>query len=663
MSDHLVTPPAEPKPRFGGPRQVLVTLFARLRFVAILGVIGLVLVKWDLIVAHYEKWTRSAVSETSVDPTVEYFCPMHPTIVRDTNKEKCPICFMPLSKRKKGEGGEVVLPAGVVSRVQLSPYRVVLAGVRTVPVSYMPLTKEITTVGTVEFDERGLKHVAARVKGRIDKLGVNQTGQMVHKGDELATLYSPDLVVTAQNLLDARRSGNKELEQIARDRLLLWGIEADQIEQIVKSGKPTTQLAVRSPIDGHVIKKYQTEGRYVDEGSPLYDVADLNTVWIQAQVYEDDLSFLPPESHELRKEDRLPVVATTRAFPGDTFSGTLSFLYPHVDQETRTLTVRFELSNPDNRLKPGMTASVKLSLPPERLIGKSDVAARLKRDNKGILAVPEGSVIDTGAMTLVYREESPGVFDGVRVDLGPRMTGLDGASYFPVLKGLESGQAVVAAGSFLIDAETRLNPAAGSIYIGGSGGGTKPGGSAVRPSTPEDSDSKVKAGLSKLSLADRQLAETQGTCPILDGSRLGSMGTPVKLVIDGKSVFVCCSGCTDKANAEPGKTAAKAAALAAGKTTTLTKPSSTKPTVSEEEAEIRTALAKLPDTDRLLAELQRFCPVQEERLGSMGVPLKEMLDGKPVFVCCKGCRTALLKQPAVMLAKVEAFKSGQAPKK
>lgn len=654
MSDNTVTPTAsaaEPKPRFGGPRQVLVTLFARLRFVAILGLIGLVLVKWDLILAYYEKWTRPAAGVVTADPTTEYFCPMHPSIVRDTNKEKCPICFMPLSKRKKGEGGDTVLPAGVVSRVQLSPYRVVLAGVRTVPVGYVPLAKEITTVGTVEFDERGLKHVAARVKGRIDKLGVNQTGQMVHKGDELATLYSPDLVVTVQNLLDAKRSGNKELEQIAKDRLVLWGIESDQVEQIVKSGKPVTTLSVRSPIDGHVIKKYQTEGRYVDEGSPLYDVADLATVWIQAQVYEDDLSFLPSESHELRKEDRFPVAATTRAYPGQTFAGTLSFVYPHVDQETRTLTVRFELANPDARLKPGMTASVKLALPPERLRGTAGAAARFKLDGKGVLAVPEGSVIDTGAMTLVYREESPGVYEGVKVELGPRMSGPGGAAYFPVLAGLDPGQTVVAAGSFLVDAETRLNPAAGSIYFGGSGSG-KAGTSSVRPSTPEDADSKVTAGLAKLPPDDRKLAEAQGTCPVLDGSRLGSMGAPVKLVLDGKPVFVCCSGCTDKATAEPAKTAAKAATLKVEK-----------PPAVDDEAQIRTALAKLSAEDRALAEKQRYCPVQEERLGSMGVPLKETLDGKPVFVCCKGCRDTLQKQPAVMLAKVEAFKGGQVPKK
>lgn len=492
MTETTVPPADEPKPRFGGLRQVLVTLFARLRFVAILGVIGLVILKWDLLVAHYDKWTRSAAETAVADPTTEFFCPMHPTIVRDTNKEKCPICFMPLSKRKKSEGGGAALPAGVVSRVQLSPYRVVLAGVKTVPVGYLPLAKEITTVGTVEFDERGLKHVAARVKGRIDRLGVNQTGQAVHKGDELAILYSPDLVVTVQNLLDARRSGNRELERIAKDRLVLWGIEGDQVEQIVKAGKPITQLTVRSPADGHVIKKYQTEGRYVDEGTPLYDVADLTTVWIQAQVYEDDLSFLPPESHGLRAEDRLPVVATTRAYPGETFAGTLSFLYPHVDQETRTLTVRFELANPGGRLKPGMTTSVKLAIPPQQQVGKTGASSRFKLEGENVLAVPEASVIDTGAMKLVYREESPGVFEGVRVELGPRMAGPGGAPYFPVLTGIEAGQTVVASGSFLIDAETRLNPAAGSIYFGGSGGGQKPG-APVRPSTPEDAASKAVA--------------------------------------------------------------------------------------------------------------------------------------------------------------------------
>ena len=349
---------------------VLVPL-ARLRFLLILGAIGVLIVKWDDLVARYEKYVRPAAAADAADPNHEYFCPMHPAVVRDTKKDKCPICFMPLSKRKKGEVGGDPLPAGTVARVQLTPYRVTLAGVRTVPVEYHTLGREITTVGTVEFDERKLKAVAARVKGRIDKLHVNQTGQMVHAGDPLAELYSPDLVVTVQNLLDARAQSSKVQEALARDRLKLWGIDDTQVEEIVKTGKPVTHLTIRSPINGHVLKKAVREGQYVDEGGALFDVADLSTVWVQAQLYEDDIAFLPTGGHDPKTGKPrfdLPVTATTRAFPGTPFTGTLSFLFPHVDAETRTLTVRFDVPNKDHELRPGMTATVTLKLAHEHLL-------------------------------------------------------------------------------------------------------------------------------------------------------------------------------------------------------------------------------------------------------------------------------------------------------
>lgn len=130
-------------------------------------------------------------------------------------------------------------------------------------------------MGTVEFDEREQKHVASRVKGRIEKLLVNQTGQMVHMGDDLAVLYSPDLVVTVQNLLDARRSNNLVLEKISRERLELWGVGKEEIDNILRTGVAVKNLTIRSPITGHVLKKYPKEGQYVDEGSPLYDVVNL----------------------------------------------------------------------------------------------------------------------------------------------------------------------------------------------------------------------------------------------------------------------------------------------------------------------------------------------------------------------------------------------------
>jgi RND family efflux transporter MFP subunit len=604
---------------------------ARLRFIALLAVLGVVLTQWGTLVAHWEKWTRPASDHDHThDPDSEFFCPMHPTVVRDNDKEKCPICLMPLSKRKKGAADEP-LPAGVASRVQLTPYRVVLAGVRTSPVEYRSLTRDVTTVGTVEFDERAQRHVAARVKGRIDKLFANQTGQYVREGDPLAELYSPDLVVTFQNLLDARRSANTDLERIAADRLRLWGIDDDQVAALVKAGKPVTHLTVRSPISGHVTRKYPLEGQYVEEGGPLYDVADLSTVWVQAQVYEDDLAFLDRHArHDDHMPRRLPVTATTRAHPDREFAGNLSFVWPHVDRESRTLAVRFNLENPRGVLRPGMTATVRLKLGPEELAEATGGRLQL-RDGK-VLAVPESAVIDTGRSRLVYRQAAAGVFEGVFVELGPRLTGPDSSVWLPVYSGVDAGDEVVTAGSFLIDAETRLNPAAGSIYFGGSGGKSAP--VPVRPSTPEDEHATIATNLARLSPADRALAEAQKTCPILGGP-LGAMGVPVKVTVDGKAVFLCCKGCESKAKSP------------------ATPAASPKPPADPKAA---ANLARLSPADRALAETQGVCPITGEPLGSMGKPSKVLANGLTIFTCCKGCDKDVLADPEAARKKLDARK-------
>src|SRR5581483_12503518 len=165
---------------------------ARLRFIAVLVAVGGVIAYWDTLKAYYEKWARPAATHAAAGSDLEFWCPMHPTVVRD-HPDKCPICAMPLSKRKKGEkSDDDALPPGVISRVQLSPYRIALAGLQTTEIGYRPLTKEIRTVGFVEFDERRLTRITARVTGksRIDKLYVNVTGQMIHAGDPVADLYS-----------------------------------------------------------------------------------------------------------------------------------------------------------------------------------------------------------------------------------------------------------------------------------------------------------------------------------------------------------------------------------------------------------------------------------------------------------------------------------------
>src|SRR5207302_264847 len=260
----------------------------------------------------------------------------------------------------KGTGQPEPLPPGTVSRVQLSPYRVVLAGVRTAEVRYQPLVKELTTYGSVEFNETKEAHIAARQKGRIDKLYVNFTGQMVEEGEKLAILdvrYSPELTVTLEDLLRARQAGDREREESARKRLRLWDIGAEQLEEFLSTGKVNTKLTISSPLHGHVIKKYQREGNYVEEGTALYDLADLDTVWVEAQVYEADQAFL---------REQQPVTATTLSMPNEEVAGRLSFIYPHLDEGTRTLRVRFELPNPGHRLRPGMYATVKIKVSPQQ---------------------------------------------------------------------------------------------------------------------------------------------------------------------------------------------------------------------------------------------------------------------------------------------------------
>jgi Cu(I)/Ag(I) efflux system membrane fusion protein len=661
---------------------------ARLRFIVVLAAVGAVIAYWDTLKAHYEKWARPAAGTTAAHADAEFWCPMHPAVVRD-HPDKCPICGMPLSQRKKGDpSAEEPLPAGAVSRVQLSPYRVALAGLKTWEVGYRNLTKEVRAAGFVEFDERRLRRISVRVTGksRIDKLFVNVTGQTVKKGDPLAELYSPDLVVTMRNLLDADKSGNRTLADINRRRLELWGLEKDQIERVLQTRQPVTHVTIRAPIGGHVLRKYQVEGEYVEEGARLFDLAALSPVWIEAQVHEDDLAFL---------HVGLDVRATTRAFPNREFRGAVEFLHPHLDASTRTLKVRFSMDNADHELRPGMYATVAMQVPVARLemfsrllregweqqaafaglatglfapspapgpfwesLAQAGLREALLQRNL-VLAVPETAVIDTGSHKFVYREAWPGVYGRVEVRLGPRC-----GDFYPVAGGLEVGDRVVTAGSFLVDAETRLTAGAGSTYFGASGGlpSSRPSSSAeARPSMGEDEDAKIVAALAKLSRVDRRLAEAQRFCPVLRSNRLGVMGTPFKIMMGEQPVFLCCNGCEAEARAHPERTLARVAQRKGNAKPAETGAKERQAAEQErlqEEAEIKVMLNKLSPEDRRLAEAQRFCVIlQDARLGSMGAPIKEMVRGQPVFLCCKRCVREVRANPDRALAAAERLKA------
>jgi Cu(I)/Ag(I) efflux system membrane fusion protein len=536
--------------------QIIKTLQARLRFIAILALVGAAIMYWDTLKAHYEKWTRPLPGEeAAASADTEYWCPMHPTIVRD-HPDKCPLCGMPLSKRKKEAGTRTdeALPPGVVSRVQLTPYRVAIAGIQTTPIEYQPLAKEITTVGFVEFDEQKLARISVRPTGksRIDKLYVNVTGQNIAAGEPLAELYSADLLTTVTELQIAQSARDKEM---VRNKLRLWGIGEDQIRKMEPSATPSPLVTIRAPFREwpgtmwHVIKKYAIAGQYLEEGKPLFDLADLSTVWIEAQVYEDEIAFL----HE-----GLPVSATTETFPGREFKGKLAFVHPHLDASTRTLKVRFDMDNPDHELRPGMYATVTLRVPVNRLNLLPRDADEKQRQSYGqglVLAVPERAVIDTGSRKIVYREAEPDVYEGVEVQLGPRC-----GVFYPVIKGLKAGDKVATAGSFLIDAETRLTAGAGSTYFGASGGPPRENhrsATTARPSMTRDDEETVQAALAKLNPEDQRLAKAQGYCPILQANRLGLMGTPIKITLQGQPVFLCCPACEEKAREHPDQTLAR----------------------------------------------------------------------------------------------------------
>jgi Cu(I)/Ag(I) efflux system membrane fusion protein len=669
---------------------VILVKLARLRFIAVLVGIGGVIAYWDTLNAYYEKWSRPLFgAETAVSSDTEYWCPMHPTVIRD-HPDKCPICAMPLSKRKKGDKDEgEALPPGVTQRVQITPYKVAVAGIETAEIGYRPLNKEIAAIGYVEFDERKLARISARVTGktRIDKLYVNVTGQHVKKGEPLAELYSADLVVAVQNLLDARQNNNRYLEKMTRDKLRLWGIEDDQIDAIVKTGKPITHVIIRSPIHGHVIKKYPVEGEYVEEGTRLYDVADLSTVWIEAQVYEDELAFLKLD---------LPVAATAKSFPNREFSGKLSFIHPHLDATTRTLKVRFDMDNREHELRPGMYATVRFQSPVARLpmlreerqqqwgeqttaaltlaalyqpgapatgSGLASLLAAATREaiaeRDWVLAVPESAVIDTGSRQFVYREAEPDVYDQLEVQLGPRS-----GAFYPVMRGLDFGDRVATTGSFLIDAETRLTAGAASTYFGASGGPQSDHHSsttAARPSMTRDEDAKFQAMLRKLGPEERPLVEAQGYCPVL-GNRLGSMGAPVPVTLQGQKVFLCCKMCVKKAKANEKKTLARTAELTAraktGAPRPVPSPSSAPGPGGKLEAKVKANLAKLSAEDRRLAEEQKFCPIEPDNLlGSMGPPMILDIKGQKVFLCCPACEDDARADPEQTLAKVKKLKA------
>ena len=424
----------------------------RLRFVLLMIVTGIVAAKWDAITARWDRW-RHPTPAVEQAAAVEYYCPMHPEVVR-SEPGNCPICGMPLSKRERTEAA--ALPPGVVGRVTLSPERIRLAGVATTEVGSTSLRSGLRVAGTVDVDERKVARVAARVAGRIETLLVDYTGARVVPGQALAEIYSPDLVATQQEYLLAVAAAAKRGEAppahgapknsgdpilaATRERLHLWGMEDDQIAALERAGTPSLRVALRAPLSGTVLEKAAVQGQYVEQGTVLYTVGDLSSVWVYAYVPEGDAPLVHVGSDVQISSDGLA---------GETLSGKIAFVAPVVDSDTRSLRVRIDVANPGLRLRPGMYVDASIDV--------GEAPAHASRS----LVIPESAVIDTGTRRVVYVEREAGVYEAVAVELGP----LAQASY-PVVSGLSAGDRIVTAGTFLVDAELRLHPGAAGSYFG-----------------------------------------------------------------------------------------------------------------------------------------------------------------------------------------------------
>ena len=344
----------------------------------------------------------------------------------------------PLSDRPD----ESDLPAesgGSSGTISIPPERLQTIGVKYQPVSRRPLEKPIRTVGRVAVDERRLAKVTIKFHGWIEELFVSALGDHVKKGQRLFTIYSPDLVATQEEYLLSLQSrkqlgeseipevaaGSKDLLEATRHRLHLWDIGEEHIRELEQTKQVTKTLPIHSPISGTVIRKEVLQGTHVEPGQELYTIADLSHVWILADVYEYELSFVKIGQK----------AAVTLSYdPGTVLTAQVGFIYPVLDPKTRTAKVRFELDNAGEKLKPDMYANVEL---------------RVSLGTK--LAIPQEAIIESGEKQVVFLHLGGG-------KLEPRLikTGVKTGEWSEVLAGLREGDHIVTSANFLIDSESRL---------------------------------------------------------------------------------------------------------------------------------------------------------------------------------------------------------------
>jgi len=353
-------------------------------------------------------------------------CAMHPQI-RMPEPGKCPICAMELIPLS--QGGVTADPGAI----HMTKEAAQLANVLTSIVSKQNPVKELRLYGKIQADERLLQSQVAYLPGRIEKLLVNFTGEVVRKGQTLAVIYSPDLVTAQQELLEtaATKESQPALYEASKEKLRQWKLTGKQVADIETSGKVKTEFEVLANATGIVSARRVNTGDYISPGSVLFDVADLSHVWIMFDAYESDLPYLSQGQE---------IAFTIQAMPGTNYSGKINFIDPVLDPNTRIARVRIEINNPGGKLKPEMFAT-------------GIVQANLN-EYKDKMVIPRTAVLWTGKRSVVYVKQAKAtefIFKIREIELGPML----GNSYV-VMNGLNDGEEIVTEGAFSVDASAQL---------------------------------------------------------------------------------------------------------------------------------------------------------------------------------------------------------------
>jgi Cu(I)/Ag(I) efflux system membrane fusion protein len=367
--------------------------------------------------------------------------------VANTTTVADPSSASPIGTKQEGDSNQTII-------IEIPPEIQQTMGIRTFAAEVRSMDKTLRTIGRVEYDERKLTTVNIKVEGWIEKLYADYTGKYVSKGAPLADIYSPELISTQLeyiNLLNWKSSvglrtqrniefnwGDRfgtvgrltvydldPLIDVAKQKFALWEIPEEQIKAIEASKQPVKTMTIKSPASGYVFSKPVFKGTRVAPGDKIFDIVDLSTVWVLADIYEYEIPFV-----KVGQNARI----TLSYYPGKEFSSKVDFIYPSLSGQTRTARVRFVLPNPNLLLKPQMFANVEMELS----LGER-------------LAIPETAILDTGTRQIVYVDLGDGSFSPRQIKAGDRANGM-----VEVLSGLKAGEKVATSAVFLIDSESKL---------------------------------------------------------------------------------------------------------------------------------------------------------------------------------------------------------------